>query len=137
MNHRIFFASTEKIDWWSLRNDHPVKSIEHITEVSVTKDLIIITRDQYFTKSHIADNIDAYDWNGNHLWNIKDIIGEICNLYCYGSVVGNYELIQFLKGMDKENLYIAGHDYYECVTDAHYLIIDLNEKKVVHTRKNK
>lgn len=61
---------------------------DKITKLCVTEDMLVIqTEDRDFrdgrqSASWIKDNrqinnVDAYDHNGNHLWNIGSIIGDI------------------------------------------------------------
>ena len=54
---------------------------DKICKMIVTDDpLIIRTEDRDFrdgSQSAAWINVDAYDHNGNHLWNIGEIIGDI------------------------------------------------------------
>lgn len=61
---------------------------DKITKICITEDMLVIqTQDRDFrdgrqTASWMKDNrqinnVDAYDHNGNHLWNIGSIIGDI------------------------------------------------------------
>ena len=67
---------------------HIIGLQDEINSIFILKDMIIIiTEDRdfrhgYRPTSYIKDNrqinnIDAYDWQGNHLWNIGDIVGDI------------------------------------------------------------
>ncbi len=69
-------------------SDRTIKLDDKIYIMLITKDMIIInTEDRDFRNgAKLAEcikderrinNIDAYDWNGKHLWNIGEIIGDI------------------------------------------------------------
>lgn len=61
-----------------------IEPSENVYEISITKDFVIITA-EYALQSKsdtnsteiFTNNINAYDWDGNHLWNIADIIGDL------------------------------------------------------------
>ena len=58
--------------------------LQNVYEISITEDFIILTTES--NNETIKNNIDAYDWNGNHLWNISDIVGDLKIPYFGGTV---------------------------------------------------
>ena len=73
---------------------------ENIIDVSVTKNFVIVTT-KYMnpdTNKALTNNIDGYDWDGNHLWNISDIIKEFnkndCGFFqsCFYFAIALYHL---------------------------------------------
>jgi len=111
---------------------------ENIIDVSVTKNFVIVTT-KYMnpdTNKALTNNIDAYDWDGNHLWNISDIIKDTDLSFWGGTVttkkiVNEYDKIDDFKCQNSEELY--------CCTsfDNQIFTIDLTNKKVIILQKNK
>ena len=108
-----------------------------ITEISITHDLFIITTaDPIFqdNKPHkfeecSTDLIKAYDWQGNLVWSIKDIIPNI-NAPLYGGfIVDQDHIMDILMGYDLQ--YNNYHDFYVCFIGGLRYIIDLQERKVI------
>ena len=61
---------------------------DKVLKLSIADDiLIVLTEDRDFRNGSVhapilkddrrINNIDAYDWQGNHLWNIGDLVGDI------------------------------------------------------------
>ncbi len=82
-----------------------IESSENIYEISITKDFVIITT-EYAVQSKsdtiknstainkiFTNNINAYDWNGNHLWNIADIVGDL-NIPYFGGTVTTKDIMK-------------------------------------------
>ena len=83
----------------------PIKSQDGIYEINITNDLIILTKkdrayrngfkllreDDFGERS--VNNIEAYDWDGNLVWNIGDIIGDVKKPF-YGCSVATAEMIK-------------------------------------------
>ena len=71
-----------------LSHSHIIHTADKILEIFIIKDMImILTEDRDFRNGasqtpiykddRQINNINAYDWNGNHLWNIGNIVGDI------------------------------------------------------------
>lgn len=71
-----------------LSHSHIINTSDKILEILIIKDMImVLTEDRDFRHGALQapiykddrriNNMDAYDWNGNHLWNIGDIVGDI------------------------------------------------------------
>ena len=115
---------------------HMIESSENIYEVSMTKDFVIITT-EYTVQSKsdtlstkiFTNNIDAYDWDGNHLWNIADIIGDLHIPY-FGGTVTTKDVMKNHFGFD-EFKYDDSCELFCCSAGNHLYIIDLNCRKLV------
>lgn len=107
-------------------NCHPLKEKEHITEVVVGENIVIIKQDPYYEG---GNNINAYDWQGHHLWNIADIVGERNRMYDGGNICP-MRTLETRWGFIPEK-YSAGHTFYNCVSGGNAYIIDLQDRNVV------
>lgn len=107
-------------------NCHPLKKKGHITEVTVGKNIVIIKQDAYYEG---GNNINAYDWKGNHLWNIAEIIGDSNRMYNGGNICSK-RILETRWGFVPEK-YPVGHTFYNCVSEGNAYIIDLEDRKVV------
>ena len=74
------------------------------------------------------NNIDAYDWDGNHLWNIADIVGDI-KMAFYGGYVCTKETYQDYYGYDESKV-PDSHDLYAASTDGRLYLIDLETRRI-------
>jgi hypothetical protein len=120
---------------------HIIDSSENIYEISITKDFVIITT-EYAVQSKsdtiknattinriFTNNINAYDWNGNHLWNIADIVGDLKIPYLGGSVTTK-EIMKNHFGFD-ELKYDDSCELFCCSACNYLYIIDLKCRKLV------
>lgn len=114
-----------------------IESNSEIYEISITKDFVIITK-KYIVKSQtdgtdkiVSNNIDAYDWKGNHLWNIADIVGNI-NIPFWGGTVTTKKIMRNHIGFDEEK-YEDDCDLYCCSARNHLYVIDLSKRRLVQT----
>ena len=118
---------------------HFIDFADRITEISITKDYIIVTtedRDFRTGATHVPvekddrriNNIDAYDWEGNHLWNIGDIVGDIKMSFFGGQVVTAKQLCAYnvLENMDEVPSVL-----YSCVAGGFLFIIDPIQKRLI------
>ena len=105
---------------------HFVDFADRITEISITKDYIIVVTLPRDCKTN--DNINAYDWDGNHLWNIGDIVGDIKIPFCGGQVVTAKQLNEpnCLESIDEVPSVL-----YSCVAGGFLFIIDPIQKRVI------
>lgn len=107
-------------------NCHPLKRKDHITEVVVGENIVIIKQDAYYEG---GNNINAYDWKGNYLWNIADIVDDRDRVYDGGNICPMRKL-ETRWGFVREK-YPVGHTFYNCVSGGNAYIIDLEDRKVV------
>ncbi len=117
-----------------------IGSSQNIYEISITKDFVIITtehavpsesgteKDSTAINKMLTNNIDAYDWDGNHMWNIADIVGDLKIPYFGGTVTTK----QLLKRPDfDESKCDEQSDLYCCTAGNHMYIIDLSSLKLL------
>lgn len=132
-------ADAENIKQLSLYA-HILESPDVIHGIAITKDyLIVMTEDPdlrnstsapLIKKNRSTNNINAYDWAGNHMWNIAEIVGEITASF-WGGTVTTKELITDHVGVDPQKIN-ENHDLFVCTaTNDCLYIIDLTEKKLV------
>lgn len=112
-----------------------------IINISVTESIIIIVTEDPdfrnclnqvdFVKPYNIkkNNINAYDWDGNYLWNISDIVGEV-NMAFSGGCVSSISKLSNYYGFDQQK-YNADSEIYVCTAGGRMYVIDLKEKKVV------
>lgn len=75
-----------------------------------------------------TNNINAYDRDGNHLWNISDIIGG--DITYVGAVLSTKEIMKNYYGFDGQ-LYDDSCELLNCAAEYDRLyIIDLNRRKL-------
>ena len=121
--------------------DTSITCLDRIDHISLTKNMVILqksspayrknawTRNKNYSPNYAEYNyVDAYDYNGNHLWNIAEILGDIgCGVHS-GQVCDTTWLIE-----DSKNAYIDGHELFVCWSfhEMRYMI-DLTEREVIH-----
>lgn len=110
---------------------HLIDRSEKVYEISITKDIVIITT-EYATQDEsgfATDNINAYDWDGNFLWNIADIVGDLKVPY-FGGTVTTKELMRAHHDFD-ESCCDDSCELFCCSAGNRLYLIDLNDKKTV------
>lgn len=117
-------------------SSHTVEPAENIYEISITKNVVIITTEYLIqSKSNpnstqiFTNNINAYDWDGNHLWNIADIVGDLKTPF-FGGTVTTKDIMKSHFGFD-EYLYDDSCELFCCSAGDHLYIVDLNCRKLV------
>ena len=116
---------------------HRLKSLANIYEVSITKDFVIVTTQETVknksnllkARPEVRTNIDAYDWECNHLWNITDIIGRT-EMHIWGGTVSTKEMLKDYPGFD-ESKCDDKSELYCCTANSRLYIINLNNLKLV------
>jgi hypothetical protein len=118
----------------------PIKSADDIYGINITNDLIILTKkdrayrngkellreDDFGERS--VNNIEAHDWNGNLVWNIGDIVGDIKKPF-FGCNVVTGEMIKDDSTIKISESY-ATHDLLIC--NAGWLfVIDLKTNELL------
>lgn len=114
---------------------------DDIIDISVARNIVIIVTEDSdfrnclnqvdFVKPYKIkkNNINAYDWDGNYLWNISDIVGEIDMAFSGGCVASTNKLSTHY-GFDRLK-YSADSEIYTCVAGGKMYVIDLKGKKVI------
>ncbi len=120
--------------------DKTIITLDYIYNVSFTKNMVIlqtgspenrnapVTNPEYVPDYGAYNYVNAYDYDGNHLWNIAEIIGNVGFGICAGHVCSTKYLIE-----DSKDTYVDGHELFVCWDSLgmRYLI-DLDDKRVIH-----
>lgn len=118
-----------------------IKSMDNIYGINITKDFIILTKkdrayrnnneklltDEAFGERRI-NNIEAYDWDGNLIWNIGDIVGDIGKPFYGCNVVAKNMLSS--KMADKMPESAESHDLLICHA-GWIFVIDLETRELL------
>lgn len=124
---------------------HIIELQDEINSIFILKDMIIIiTEDRdfrhgYRPTSYIKDNrqinnIDAYDWQGNHLWNIGDIVGDIKRAFDGGGLTTKASVQQDNRLLDVGD---CSSDLFYCIADARRFLIDPIQKSILEIKCGK
>ena len=113
----------------------PLKKEEHITEITIGENIVIVHQDAYYEG---GDNINAYDWQGNYLWNIADIVGIKGQKYSNSTIISFEELKENLEFDSKKEpeKYQQGHTLCFCTCEGNAYVIDLHDKQVLQVLHN-
>ncbi len=76
-------------------------------------------------------NINAYDWNSNHLWNIADIVEDVHMMY-FGASLTTAALWKDIREFDP-TLFAGEETLFAAHADGAVFLIDLKTKRVVQT----
>ena len=107
-----------------LSHIHTINTPDKILSILIIKDMIVLlAEDRDFRDGALhapickddrrINNIDAYDWNGKHLWNIGDIVGDIKTPFTGATLTVN-------GGSDDD----MQKDLLICFTFDHRFVID-------------
>lgn len=114
-----------------------IEMLDKITVVCISDGILLIrTEDRDFrdgrqTAPIIKDNrkennINAFDYQGNHLWNIGEIVGDIKM---------QFDGITHLSFEEAKNLYRVickpTSNLFKCISEGFVFIIDANDKKLL------
>ena len=116
-----------------------IESLDKIYQICVIDHLLVITKEDrgfrdgrsYLSPSDIDErsinNVDVYDWDGNHLWNIGDIVGDI--KMPFDSVA------HISQKRAREEFDIAINAYtgplFQCIAAGFVYIIDASKRKLL------
>ncbi len=149
---RIYMKSTDAKSHLKnvIFNDHSLEVLDNIYEISITPNRVIFVRsDPGFRGGAISvpfekeacrvSNIDAYDWNGKHLWNIADIVGDIKHLFFGGCVMTKKQFVnaRFAEYSVDLSKVPENHEFYNACTDGRRYIIDMDTLEVIMILPNK
>ena len=119
---------------------HILDSEDAIYEIAITKEYILVTTQDPDLRNSVhaplvkddrsINNINAYDWNGRHRWNIAQIVGDIKAAF-WGGTVTTKELLLTHRGIDPDKL-ANGHELFVCTaTNDRMYVIDLTERQLL------
>lgn len=119
-----------------------IKSLDHIISVNVTKDFIILYKeDRAFrdgTRKSVGydetwdrriNNIEAYDWDGNLVWNIGDIVGNIHRPFWSGIVIAGKDFEKVYGSAIPEEC--LNHDLLCCAAYDMVYVVDLSNSTFI------
>lgn len=119
-----------------------IKSLDHIISVNVTKDFIILYKeDRAFrdgTRKSVSydetwdrriNNIEAYDWDGNLVWNIGDIVGNIHRPFWGGIVIAGKDFEKVYGSAIPEEC--LNHDLLCCAAYDMVYVVDLSNSTFI------
>ena len=119
---------------------HILESEDSIYEIAITKEYILVTTQDPDLRNSVhaplvkddrsINNINAYDWNGRHRWNIGQIVGDIKAAF-WGGTVTTKELLSAHAGIDPDKL-VDGHELFVCTaTNDRMYVIDLTDRQLI------
>ncbi len=143
-NGKRYSFSTKYIGTYIHIQNQTINPPDKIYGVSITKDMVITIREDrdfrsgakstpMFKDERRINNIDAYDWNGNHLWNIGDIVGDLKTAFFNGAVISKEEVLE-LNFPNFTSDYDDSHDLYICNTLIDQFLIDLSDLHIIGKR---
>ncbi len=117
----------------------PIQSLDKIWQICIVKDMVIIrTEDRDFRDGRQfaswekddrkENNILAYDWQGNKLWNIGEIVGDIKAAFLGVYTISHKEATEEF-GIDLPEY---SGQLIRCFDGCLMYIIDANNKRLVH-----
>ena len=119
-----------------------IKSLDHIISVNVTKDFIILYKeDRAFrdgTRKSVSydetwdrriNNIEAYDWDGNLVWNIGDIVCNIHRQFWSGIVIAGKDFEKVYGSAIPEEC--LNHDLLCCAAYDMVYVVDLSNSTFI------
>ncbi|MBP3479392.1 MAG: hypothetical protein J6K03_07920 [Oscillospiraceae bacterium] len=98
--------------------------------------LLVLTEDRDFRNgsdqapilkaNRETNNIDAYDWQGNHLWNIGDIVGDIKM---------QFDSFHHTSAKEVKKYYgvtcVPSRSIYACISGGFVFLIDVKKRKLL------
>ncbi len=117
----------------------PIQSLDKIWQICIVKDMVIIrTEDRDFRDgrqfaswkkdARRENNILAYDWQGNKLWNIGEIVGDIKAAFLGVHAIFHKEVTEEFGIALPEN----SGQLIRCFDGCWMYIIDATNKTVIH-----
>lgn len=115
-----------------------VEFLDKIREICIAEEIILIrTEDREFRNgcqsvSYVKDNreennVNAYDWQGNHLWNIGELVGDIKMAFDSITHITSAEAKQEFGIRTPINAQCL----FRCVSGGFVFIIDAKNKKML------
>lgn len=112
--------------------------LDKIREICIAEEIILIrTEDRDFRNgcqsapwikdNREENNVNAYDWQGNHLWNIGELVGDIKMAF---------DSITYITPMEAKREFgirpkLHAQCLFKCVSGGFVFIIDAKNKKIL------
>ena len=102
-------------------------------------DVNLFTRPRRFGKTLALSMLkyyfeDAYDWNGNHIWNIGDIVGDVKMAFDVGSLTTRAS-VQMQGTLSTVN--DCSFDLFYCYAGPYRYLIDPARGKILEKKSGK
>ena len=112
--------------------------LDNVIKICISDDiLLVLTEDRDFRDGALnapfikdnreVNNIDAYDWQGNHLWNIGDWVGDIKM---------SFDGFTHISAKAAKKNYgvncFASKNLYACLSGGFVFIIDSKKQKMLY-----
>lgn len=152
MNNKVLSFSIEDIPSFFKKfrlRDQLVESLDGVTEISITDELFIITtenpgfrngsRMSLRTDKCSVDIIKAYNWKGEFVWSINDIIKDLSGEFLNGFLIerekiglpNGYKLPNGGCVEDVLSDIDRSHPLYACFDGGWRYILDLKDKRIL------
>ena len=117
-----------------------IESPDRVYRISITSTLIIVLAESAAFRNGVKsaskdtvnkypNTINAYDWNGNLIWNITDIVGKI-NSHMVGGCLCTDDTLELWNCKTG----VKGHELYACYDwDGRRYLIDLSDRCLIQT----
>lgn len=121
-----------------------VESLDKIREICIAEEIILIrTEDKDFRNgaqsapwvkdNREENNINAFDWKGNHLWNIGELVGDIKMAFDAITHITPIEAKREYGIRVKKNT----QSLFSCISGGFVFIIDAQRKKMIYKASGK
>lgn len=123
---------------------HIINTSDKILSILIMKNMmILLTEDRDFRNGVLQapiykderriNNIDAYDWNGKHLWNIGDIVGDIKTPFTGARLTADKSFFENSSTASTG----TSTDFLICFAGAYRFIIDPVNKTILSKTSGK
>ena len=124
---------------------HIIELQDEISGIFILKDMIIIIAEDrdfrygaktapFYKDDRRINNIDACGWQGNHLWNIGDIVGDIKRAFDGGDLTTKASVQQDNRLLDVGD---CSSDLFYCIANARRFLIDPIKKSILEIKCGK
>lgn len=116
-----------------------VEFLDKILDICITDDFLLVrTEDRDFRngcqsaswlkENREENNINAFDWQGNHLWNIGELVGDIKMAFDgITHITSSKANIELGTDIESDSQYL-----FKCVSGGFAFIIDAQNKKMLY-----
>ncbi len=121
-----------------------VEFLDKVLDICITDDFLLVrTEDRDFRNGAQSapwvkdnceeNNINAFDWKGNHLWNIGELVGDIKMAFDGITHITPTEAKQEYGIRVKKNT----QSLFSCISGGFVFIIDAQRKKMIYKASGK
>ena len=121
-----------------------VEFLDKVLDICITDDFLLVrTEDRDFRNgaqsapwvkdNREENNINAFDWQGNHLWNIGELVGDIKMQFDAITHITPIEAKREFGLRLKKN----AQSLFKCISGGFVFIIDAQSKKMLYKASGK